>query len=357
MAKVFLAPNMLNRLTLYTYFFQTNLLLHILDPSLVEEAFKFLDLIRLPQDPPHTLTIASRERVPTNDITGYTSPEQALDRELASPVIHDVFDDSRHGRKLLDDVGSDGGHSYKAKLEEGLSEFCVNSCYKSTDEPEPWDLIQLNIKAGLMSLSSKVKSFTRKFLDEEEEDSEKAGSLPPRKYEGEKISTKHCPPGSSPRVASGKSRQTELASSNLSVDVSPCDDSGIVADHKGEEEAGVVSPSGGEAISSRETDEGGKLGDREGRSEALSSKASAAREETPEADWFSEVRPSIRKLRHTIDGLMRTARLIHSVFRLKESQENSELSHAIKYRRDICFSQAVSFVPRPLSALLPDRTN
>lgn len=64
---------------------------------------------------------------------------------------------------------------------------------------------------------------------------------------------------------------------------------------------------------------------------------------TPEeVDWVAEVRPSMKKLRQAMDGLMRTARLVHSVFRLQQTPEAAQAAHNIKYRRDICFSQALT---------------
>ena len=59
-------------------------------------------------------------------------------------------------------------------------------------------------------------------------------------------------------------------------------------------------------------------------------------------NWANELRPSMRKLRQGMDSLCKTARLICSVIRLQQKSEAVELSHAIKYRRDVCFSQALT---------------
>ena len=59
-------------------------------------------------------------------------------------------------------------------------------------------------------------------------------------------------------------------------------------------------------------------------------------------DWANELRPSMRKLRQGMDSLCKTARLVCSVLRLQQTSEAVDLSHAIKYRRDVCFSQALS---------------
>lgn len=73
------------------------------------------------------------------------------------------------------------------------------------------------------------------------------------------------------------------------------------------------------------------------------SKQQATGERTPEeVDWVGEVRPSMKKLKQAMDGLMRTGRLVHSVFRLQQTPEAAQQAHKIKYRRDICFSQALT---------------
>jgi len=59
-------------------------------------------------------------------------------------------------------------------------------------------------------------------------------------------------------------------------------------------------------------------------------------------DWAGELRPSMRKLRQGMDSLCKTARLVCSVLRLQQLKEAVDLSRDIKYRRDVCFSQALT---------------
>lgn len=59
-------------------------------------------------------------------------------------------------------------------------------------------------------------------------------------------------------------------------------------------------------------------------------------------DWASELRPSMRKLRQAMDGLLKTARLMHSVQRLQQDMKKTSTNLVTMYRRDVCFSQAVS---------------
>lgn len=60
------------------------------------------------------------------------------------------------------------------------------------------------------------------------------------------------------------------------------------------------------------------------------------------SDWAAELRPSMRKLRQAMDGLLKTARLTHSVFRVQEDPKAAQRVCNVRYRRDVCFSQAVS---------------
>lgn len=58
-------------------------------------------------------------------------------------------------------------------------------------------------------------------------------------------------------------------------------------------------------------------------------------------DWTCELRPSMKKLRQAMDGLLKTARLTHSVFRVQEDAKTAQRVCNVRYRRDVCFSQAV----------------
>ena len=59
-------------------------------------------------------------------------------------------------------------------------------------------------------------------------------------------------------------------------------------------------------------------------------------------DWPAELRPSMRKLRQGMDSLCKTSKLTCSALRLRQTAEAVNLSHQIKYRRDVCFSQALT---------------
>ena len=59
-------------------------------------------------------------------------------------------------------------------------------------------------------------------------------------------------------------------------------------------------------------------------------------------DWTAELRPSMRKLRQGMDSLCKTAKLSCSVLRLQQTAAAVQLTHQINYRRDVCFSQALT---------------
>ncbi|GJQ70689.1 hypothetical protein Trydic_g624 [Trypoxylus dichotomus] len=146
--------------------------------------------------------------------------------------------------------------------------------YKPTDEPEPWDLTQLNIEASVMCLVSKVK-----FL---------------------------CGRCGSP--APGVTSKKEAHNHELCKE--------------------------GEAVTravncvTKAVRNGNKFTDGLDLNKIV--------------DWAAELRPAMRKLRHAMDGLLKTARLTHSVFRVQEDPRAAQRVCNVQYRRDVCFSQALT---------------
>ncbi|KAG5883497.1 hypothetical protein JTB14_013927 [Gonioctena quinquepunctata] len=154
--------------------------------------------------------------------------------------------------------------------------------YKPTDEPEPWDITQLNIEASVMCLVSKVK-----FL---------------------------CGRCSSPAV-----RLKQNAKNAKRV---------VITDR----------PSGGNIIN-KEADAVSKAVNKVVRN---GNKFTDGLDLTKISDWGAELRPSMRKLRQAMDGLLKTARLTHSVFRVQEDPKAAQRVCNVRYRRDVCFSQALT---------------
>lgn len=157
--------------------------------------------------------------------------------------------------------------------------------YKPTDEPEPWDLTQLNIEASVMCLVSKVK-----FL---------------------------CGRCGSPAV---RLRANQKGGSRKIVVVDPPGVNGS------EENGGDVYKMAVNPVA--KVRNGNKFTD--------------GLDLTKISDWGAELRPSMRKLRQAMDGLLKTARLTHSVFRVQDDPKAAQRVCNVRYRRDVCFSQAVS---------------
>ncbi|KAI5729691.1 hypothetical protein M8J76_005429 [Diaphorina citri] len=157
--------------------------------------------------------------------------------------------------------------------------------YRPSEEPEPWDLTQLNIEASVMCLVSKVKFLCGR-----------CGSPAPR------VKSK----------AIGRSRSFREESA-----LNP----GTPVDSQQPESLPAT-------ITSCSTRKGNKFTD--GLDLACIS------------DWPAELRPAMKKLRLAMDGLLKTARLTHSVFRLTEDRKAAQRVCNVRYRRHVCFSQALT---------------
>ncbi|CAG9821777.1 unnamed protein product [Phaedon cochleariae] len=154
--------------------------------------------------------------------------------------------------------------------------------YKPTDEPEPWDITQLNIEASVMCLVSKVK-----FL---------------------------CGRCNSPAV---RLKQNARNGRRVVITDQPSSDSII------NKEAEAVSKAVNKVLRN-----GNKFTD--------------GLDLNKINDWAAELRPSMRKLRQAMDGLLKTARLTHSVFRVQEDPKAAQRVCNVRYRRDVCFAQALT---------------
>ncbi|KAK2719965.1 hypothetical protein QYM36_004019, partial [Artemia franciscana] len=63
-------------------------------------------------------------------------------------------------------------------------------------------------------------------------------------------------------------------------------------------------------------------------------------EAKPQKDWVAELKPCLKKIHHSANCLLKTARLAHTVLRLRVDPPKMALDHAVQLRRDACFSQA-----------------
>lgn len=175
--------------------------------------------------------------------------------------------------------------------------------YRPTEEPEPLDLTQLNIEASVMCLVSKLKFFCGR------SDSPAIRLRHPKmplKREGFAVAPQQTPDViAAPDVIVEPSQQ-------LKLDLAPDP---------------LTEPPATSAPAPAPPKKGNKFTD--GLDLSLTT------------DWVGELRPSMRKLRHAMDRLLKTARLMHSVQRLQQDVRCNRLQASIMYRRDVCFSQAV----------------
>ncbi|XP_054012614.1 inositol polyphosphate-4-phosphatase type I A isoform X1 [Hylaeus anthracinus] len=216
--------------------------------------------------------------------------------------------------------------------------------YKPTDEPEPWDLTQLNIEASVMCLVSKVKFLCGRC-------SSPAVRLRSKNSVGRSHSLKGC-------VPNNRNKSTEVVtiqpkndakndeSSKLLESVenrivsrqqpSPSSEKTMPAFSKAKEVC--------QAVDSMTRVIKSNSGQRNKFTEGLDFASIV--------DWTSELRPSMKKLRQAMDGLLKTARLTHSVFRVQEDAKMAQRACNVRYRRDVCFSQALTSLVSGIMAKL-----
>ncbi|KAH8275755.1 hypothetical protein KR026_004731 [Drosophila bipectinata] len=172
--------------------------------------------------------------------------------------------------------------------------------YGPTEEPEPLDLTQLNIEASVMCLVSKLKFF--------------------------------CGRCDSPAI---RLRHPKVPAKREGFAVVPQQAPDVIGAAAAEPapkfKLDLQLPAGGGAAGS-----GGEQPVKKGN------KFTDGLDLSLTTDWAAELRPSMRKLRHAMDRLLKTARLMHSVQRLQQDVRCNQRQASIMYRRDVCFSQALT---------------
>lgn len=199
--------------------------------------------------------------------------------------------------------------------------------YRPTEEPEPLDLTQLNIEASVMCLVSKVKFLCGR-----------CGS-PAVRLRQPKANTRrgftniqntisNQPYASNPNVNLNdnetKTETTNLSSVNVNNNAISGTKESTVNKELNLALSQVVDGVTRKVVKAK----GNKFTD--GLDLSLTT------------DWASELRPSMRKLRQAMDGLLKTARLMHSVQRLQQDMKKTSSILTTMYRRDVCLSQSVS---------------
>lgn len=205
-------------------------------------------------------------------------------------------------KKQSEDQTPDSGLGIEEIVKSFLDSPSSNY-YRPCEEPEPWDLTQLNIEASMISLNSKVLMLCGLGADVQHR------SL--RRNNGRQIT--------SSTTLDSKSA-TDLAYHSLELhDLCPPKSGGFKPSHV------IHSRTASMPVENNRT-----------------SNLTDPHESVIVSDWSDELRSSVKKLRLATDGLLKTCRLAHSLFRLQEPAEKSKLWLALKYRRDVCFSHAVS---------------
>ncbi|XP_012226390.1 inositol polyphosphate-4-phosphatase type I A isoform X3 [Linepithema humile] len=209
--------------------------------------------------------------------------------------------------------------------------------YKPTDEPEPWDLTQLNIEASVMCLVSKVKFLCGRC-------SSPAVRLRSKGSIGRSQSIKGCLPSNR--------HNAEVVTIQPKNGIK-CEESNKLLDESNERQQsspGLEKPAFSkakevcQAVDSMTRVIKSNSGQRNKFTEGLDFASIV--------DWTSELRPSMKKLRQAMDGLLKTARLTHSVFRVQEDSKAAQRACNVRYRRDVCFSQALTALVTGLMAKL-----
>lgn len=186
-----------------------------------------------------------------------------------------------------------------------MSNSASANYYRPTEEPEPLDLTQLNIEASVMCLVSKVKFLCGRCgspavrLRQPKQAIKRSFLIQPPD-----VVTKQ--PANNCVVAGGGGGENTKKELNLA----------LLSNAVGEVTRKVAATGG--------------------------NKFTEGLDLSQTTDWASELRPSMRKLRQAMDGLLKTARLVHSVQRLQQDTRRTTANLATMFRRDVCFSQAVS---------------
>ncbi|XP_034174729.2 inositol polyphosphate-4-phosphatase type I A isoform X1 [Osmia lignaria lignaria] len=217
--------------------------------------------------------------------------------------------------------------------------------YKPTDEPEPWDLTQLNIEASVMCLVSKVKFLCGRCSSPAVRLRNKNSvgraqsmkkSVATNRNKSVKVVTIQ-PKNEAKNEESSKLLENVDNRSNLRQYPSPVSEMTMPAFSKAKEVCQAVD-SMTRVIKSNSTGQRNKF------TEGLDFASIV--------DWTSELRPSMKKLRQAMDGLLKTARLTHSVFRVQEDSKMAQRTCNVRYRRDVCFSQALTSLVTGIMAKL-----
>ncbi|KAK7792356.1 hypothetical protein R5R35_009959 [Gryllus longicercus] len=286
---------------------------------------------------------------PASHKTGKNTDEIEVDEQ--TPITNGLETDP--GRKFLDT--------------QAMCSSPSANYYKPTDEPEPWDLTQLNIEASVMCLVSKVKFLCGRCGSPAVRLRSQRGMGRSRSFRSglvcHQVPTEetNSPDGvvtvqPTSSVSSKNSSQVE----DMKSIVTDAEKEGLVKTN--EDTIGLSATMSSDDVLNKTVDTVQKAvnGAVVRNGATVRNKFTEGLDFASIVDWTCELRPSMRKLRQAMDGLLKTARLTHSVFRVQEDSRAAQKACNVRYRRDVCFSQALTSLVTGLMAKLwcqkPDPT-
>ncbi|XP_032785081.2 inositol polyphosphate-4-phosphatase type I A isoform X2 [Daphnia magna] len=151
--------------------------------------------------------------------------------------------------------------------------------YSATDEPEPADLIRLNLEASLLALAGKLHVLLK--------------------------------------------LQPQMSNNNSQLEQAPGFAS-LLEKYEGRLYSDSV-----DSINQNVEDENATEENRSSNTEHAEK-------------WVADLSPCLSKLLSAAQTLVKTLRLVHGVQRLQEELPRSATAHSVQHRRDVCFSQALT---------------
>ncbi|XP_058444865.1 type II inositol 3,4-bisphosphate 4-phosphatase isoform X2 [Malaya genurostris] len=259
--------------------------------------------------------------------------------ENKNELLSNVYDEKGY---LIENTAIVLGHNGAFLDTKAMSSSPSANYYRPTEEPEPLDLTQLNIEASVMCLVSKVKFLCGR-----------CGSPAVRLRQPKGASVIK----SNRAVPFGGIPPDVVTSQPLSLPYATEEQETIDSSLAGLSNAFpkdlLPGPSGKPPLCSKDlnlalTQAVGEVT----RKVKKGNKFTDGLDLSLTTDWASELRPSMKKLRQAMDGLLKTARLMHSVQRLQQDMKNTSSVLSVMYRRDVCFSQALTALVSALMAKL-----
>uniref|UniRef100_A0A182K713 phosphatidylinositol-3,4-bisphosphate 4-phosphatase n=1 Tax=Anopheles christyi TaxID=43041 RepID=A0A182K713_9DIPT len=306
-----------------------------------------VQMIKPVTEPGTTLQLASLPNLGSSTLTA----NQLLENK--NELLSNVYDEQGY---LIENTAIVLGHNGAFLDTKVMSSSPSANYYRPTEEPEPLDLTQLNIEASVMCLVSKVKFLCGRCGSPAVRLRAPKGSMLGTLQRPTSIETLQTYvvtsqplslPHASPDTDSKPVGQEELSQPECDLVPKPVSISDVAMCGI-EMKSTVPSLSTSKDLNLALTQAVGEVA----RKVKKGNKFTDGLDLSSTTDWALELRPSMKKLRQAMDGLLKTARLMHSVQRLQQDMKKTSATLAIMYRRDVCFSQALTSLVAGLMAKL-----